>query len=163
MQDNTQASESTPLVVQPVAPTIVNKQRHFLAVFFLSFMWGTFGVDRFYLGKIWTGILKLVTFGGFGLWTIIDLSRIMSGTMRDKQGNEMLEVKRYKKFASRTVLWFAIIVGLVVLSNIVLGILGVVSLMDSFKSGGNIQDLIPSGLMPDTTQLQDVLNPQQSL
>jgi TM2 domain-containing membrane protein YozV len=26
-------------------------QRHFLAVFFLSFMWGVFGVDRMYLGK----------------------------------------------------------------------------------------------------------------
>ena len=39
------------------------KQRHFLAVFFISFMWGTLGVDRMYLGKWGTGILKLITLG----------------------------------------------------------------------------------------------------
>jgi TM2 domain-containing membrane protein YozV len=65
--------------------------RHFLAVFFLSFMWGSFGVDRFYLGKVGTGILKLLTFGGLGIWVIIDLVLIMAGTMRDKQDRPIRE------------------------------------------------------------------------
>ena len=94
----------------------VDKSRHFLAVFFLSFMWGTFGVDRFYLGKVWTGILKLISFGGFGLWTLIDLVLIISGAMNDKQGNPMREAVRYKKFAKKTVLIFAITAGLLVLA-----------------------------------------------
>lgn len=31
------------------------------------------GVDRFIMGKVGTGILKLITLGGFGVWWLIDL------------------------------------------------------------------------------------------
>ncbi|XVE19985.1 TM2 domain-containing protein [Moraxella sp. ZY200743] len=33
---------------------------------------GGFSVHRFYVGKIGTGILQLITFGGFGIWALID-------------------------------------------------------------------------------------------
>ncbi|HWT39911.1 MAG TPA: TM2 domain-containing protein, partial [Dongiaceae bacterium] len=88
--------EATP-VATPETPALQSlktkkfpRQRHFLAVFFISFMWGTFGADRMYLGKWWTGILKLVTFGGFGVWVLVDLIFIMTGHMSDKQGRDML-------------------------------------------------------------------------
>lgn len=38
----------------------------------LSIFLGELGIDRFYLGYIGTGILKLITCGGFGIWWLID-------------------------------------------------------------------------------------------
>jgi TM2 domain-containing membrane protein YozV len=44
------------------------------------------GIHRFYLGKIWTGILMLITLGGLWIWTIIDFVYAVSGSMKDKEG-----------------------------------------------------------------------------
>lgn len=41
-------------------------------VFVCSIFFGTLGVDRFLNGQIVLGILKILTFGGFGIWSIID-------------------------------------------------------------------------------------------
>lgn len=51
----------------------------------LSLIVGAFGVDRFYLGKVGTGILKLITLGGFGIWYLIDLIIILTGGATDKK------------------------------------------------------------------------------
>jgi len=134
--------------------TVTNRQRHFLAVFFLSFMWGSFGVDRFYLGKFWTGLLKLLTFGGFGLWTLIDLTIIMTGSMRDKQGYEMREAAKYKKFAAMTVLIFALVLGAVILISGASAIYTVTQ----FVQNGGIENLMPSvdGQIPNLDQYQNI-------
>jgi TM2 domain-containing membrane protein YozV len=39
----------------------------------LSVVFGSLGVDRFLMGKIGTGILKLITAGGFGIWWLVDV------------------------------------------------------------------------------------------
>ena len=38
-----------------------------------SFIFGIYGVDRFMRGQIGLGLLKLLTFGGFGMWYLADV------------------------------------------------------------------------------------------
>ena len=57
--------------------------------FLLCYFFGVFGVHRFYLGKLVTGILMLLTGGGFAIWWLVDLFRIVTGRLKDKQGNNL--------------------------------------------------------------------------
>jgi len=57
-----------------------------LATSLLAWYLGWLGVHRFYLGKIGTGILMILTFGGLGIWAIIDFVIAVTGNMRDKDG-----------------------------------------------------------------------------
>ncbi|MDL2254190.1 TM2 domain-containing protein [Ruminococcaceae bacterium OttesenSCG-928-I18] len=57
----------------------------------LSILLGELGIDRFYLGKIGTGILKLITLGGFGVWWIIDIILIATNKATDKDGNPLTQ------------------------------------------------------------------------
>lgn len=56
-------------------------KRQWFTTFLFSLFLGGIGVDRFYLGKMGTGILKLVTFGGMGIWYLIDLILIATRNM----------------------------------------------------------------------------------
>jgi TM2 domain-containing membrane protein YozV len=50
-----------------------------------------FSLHRFYLGKIGTGLLYLFSFGGLGIWVIIDIVTILRGKMTDSNGNLLVE------------------------------------------------------------------------
>ena len=63
----------------------VSDKSRLVAALLCSFF-GIFGVHRFYVGKIGTGILMLVTFGGLGIWYLVDLILILVGSFRDGEG-----------------------------------------------------------------------------
>lgn len=70
-----------------MAITMKNKTTALLLSFFL----GGFGVDRFYLGYTGLGIVKLITCGGFGIWTLIDFIMIILGKLGPADGSAYAE------------------------------------------------------------------------
>lgn len=60
-----------------------------LVTLLLCFFLGAFGVHRFYVGKVGTGILMLFTLGAFGIWMLIDLILIVTGSFKDKEGRRV--------------------------------------------------------------------------
>lgn len=56
----------------------------------LSIFLGSFGIDRFYIGDTLKGVLKLITCGACGIWTIVDWFLISKATRE----------KNYEKISS---------------------------------------------------------------
>ena len=63
----------------------VFSDKDWLATLLISFFVGWFGIDRFYLGYTALGILKLITFGGCGIWYLVDLILIAMGKLDDAE------------------------------------------------------------------------------
>jgi len=55
------------------APQRAVRKAHFVLAVILSVLVGWLGIDRFYFGHIWLGILKLITLGGLGVWWLVDI------------------------------------------------------------------------------------------
>ncbi len=70
-------------------PAGVAGEKDWLVALLLSVLVGTLGVDRFYLGYVGLGVLKLVTLGGCGIWWIVDLVLIATNKLPDAQGRPL--------------------------------------------------------------------------
>jgi TM2 domain-containing membrane protein YozV len=80
MDNNTQTINTA----APAAEQKVNIE--WVIVLLFAFFLGWLGVHRFYVGKIGTGILMIVTFGGLGIWALIDLIIVAVGQFKKKDG-----------------------------------------------------------------------------
>lgn len=64
----------------------MSSEKKILPAFLLCFFLGPLGIHRFYVGKIGTGILWLLTFGCLGIGALVDLIMILVGSFKDKEG-----------------------------------------------------------------------------
>ena len=76
-------------VAMPAMASATDKR--ILPAFLLCFFVGLFGAHRFYVGKVGTGIAQILTIGGLGIWTLIDLIMILTGSFTDKNGARIRE------------------------------------------------------------------------
>jgi len=84
-----------PLVQMPPKPTVDEfgnpiSPKSRLAAALLAWFLGVLGIHRFYVGKVGTGILMLVTLGGLGIWALIDFIVILVGSFKDKEGRRLI-------------------------------------------------------------------------
>lgn len=95
------ATNVTPGTAVPPRSPIpgVPPERSFIATWMFSWLLGFLGVDRFYLGKVGTGIAKLLTIGGLGVWWLIDLILTLAGVQRDKEGRLLPDFEEHKLIA----------------------------------------------------------------
>jgi TM2 domain-containing membrane protein YozV len=72
------------------APAGKSEKKKMTALLLLIFL-GGLGVHRFYVGKVGTGIVWLLTWGVFGIGWIIDLIKILSNKFTDKEGKVLTD------------------------------------------------------------------------
>ncbi len=73
----------------PVQPQ--GEGKSWMVTLLLSILVGSLGIHRFYVGKIGTGILMLLTFGGCGIWALIDIIMVVTGSFKDAQGRPLVK------------------------------------------------------------------------
>jgi hypothetical protein len=96
-------------------------------VILLNFFTGFLGAHRFYLGKIGTGILMVVTMGGLGVWVIVDFFISVYGNYTDAEHRVVA-----KGYSKGVVIFLFCLLGFYLL----IGIIYVIAIMAFMGSHG---------------------------
>ena len=65
--------------------------KDWLTTLLLCWFVGVFGVHRFYTGHTGTAVVQLLTFGGCGIWVLIDFILICTRKFTDAKGNQLVK------------------------------------------------------------------------
>ena len=76
-------------MAKSVAPATGGKKVNWMLALIMSILFGQLRIDRFIMGHIGLGILKLITLGGCGIWWIIDL--VLIATKHPFKGVQWVE------------------------------------------------------------------------
>jgi TM2 domain-containing membrane protein YozV len=71
---------------QPPYGNVQTQQKDWLTTLLLCLFLGWIGVHRVYTGHTVIGVIQLLTAGGCGIWWIVDLIMILTGSYKDSNG-----------------------------------------------------------------------------
>ena len=74
---------------QQYAMGYAGDQKDWLVALLLCLFIGGFGGHRFYTGHIGIGVAQLLTLGGCGIWTLVDLILILTNSYTDSNGRPL--------------------------------------------------------------------------
>lgn len=127
-----------------------NQNKSKLATLLLCFFLGGFGAHRFYLGKIGTGILWLLTCGFCGIGAVVDFFKICFNKITDKNGNTL-----NKDISDEACKIFAIVVGVIFAASI-LSFISVIA-MTMFMFANITSDFAEAGVtLPDVKEIVEL-------
>jgi len=80
-------------ITSDASGTVVNNEgaKYQSIALIFAVVGGLFALDRFYLGYRTLGLLKLFSFGGFGLWVVVDFILLLLNSLKDADGKPLVQ------------------------------------------------------------------------
>lgn len=105
------SNQGSPTVKLDDKPSLLSSKSQLLA-FLLCLFLGLYGGHRYYVGKWKSGVVMMMTLGGFTVWWVIDLIIILSGRFEDANGQRLadLDLPARQKIAIGVVTFIFIVI-----------------------------------------------------